>query len=139
MAKTKLIFEPDFDFTMFAISCHYMDYRLGWHINRALNLGLKKEKDYELMGYKGKSDFFSFYKCHNSNKQVDFILISNKGVSSYLLPEQRSFDYFLLVEGYVDDIYKKRILFSLKGIEITLLTTELDPNLLPSKHNLIFE
>lgn len=139
MAKSKLILDIDFDFTMYAISCHYLDYRLCWHINKNLRVQLKKENDYELTKSKRPSDFFSFYKFDNENRQLSYIFISNKGLQSYLIKEHQNFDYFLIVEGYLDEAEQIKILDHIKKIPIVLIATQIDPNTLPSKHNLIFE
>ncbi len=137
--RITLEFDVDLDFYMCAISCHHMDYRLCWNLNKFLGLTLCKKEDYSLNLAKGKSDFYSKYTFRNEVKKLDYTLVSNKGHETYLVKEHPYFDYFLIVDGYTDDDFKLQVLTQIQNIPEVLMGTVLDPNELKSKVNLIFD
>jgi len=139
MGRIVLDIEIELDFYMCAISCHHMDYRLCWNLNKYLGLIMKKQEDYSIKIKGGEHDFYSKYTFTNEIKRIDFTLISNKGKKSFLIKEHPYFDYFLIVEGYTPEETKTQIITQVQNIPEVLMGMELDPNSLPSKVNLLFD
>jgi len=138
---SKIVLKVDFEleFYMCAISCHHMDYRLCWNLNKYLGLHLKKQTDYSLLTGKERTDHYSKYTFRNEIKKIDFTLVSNKGDHSFLVKEHPYFDYFLIVDGYLSSDYQRQILAQVQNIPEVLMGTEIDPNGLNSKLNLVFD
>ncbi len=139
MKKIVLDIDIELDFYMCAISCHQMDYRLCWNLNKFLGLTMKKQTDYELLLQQKKKDYYSMYTYCDAIKKIDFTLVSNKGVQSYLIKEHPYFDYFLIVEGYTSKEKQEQILTQLQNIPDVLMSANINPNHLPSKVNLVFD
>ncbi len=57
---------------------------------------------------------------------------------SYLLPELKNFDYFLMLEGSGDTFNISELEGKLKNLEIIQYLTKIDVSKLKSKENLVF-
>jgi len=126
------------DFILIGIVCHFKDYRLCHHLNKALNIHLQRASDYEIIQTRRKQKlFFSFYKAELKEGEK-YYLFANKTIGGMLLPEQKSMDYFLMVKDYENRVNEEVILASLKAIPLVLGAYVTDFTTLRSRENLIF-
>ena len=139
MAKKKLILDWDYEFLLFAISCHARDYKLCWHLNKALSVQLSKEEDFEIK-FAGSTavSLHSFYSYFDELNRLKYIIIANRSESGFLVEEHKEADYFLVLDGFHETVDKAELLKKLKSSEVILTAFEIDPNNLKSKQNLAF-
>lgn len=139
MNKITLKYEIDLDFLVIAITCPLKDYRLCYYINKYAGLNLEKTDDHETWAPSSTSLFFTKYVYINENTGTEFYLIGNKGAETgYLLPELRGSDYFLIIKEFIDDEDLKNLHKSINSIPDVVVATEIDPEKLKSKENLVF-
>lgn len=123
-----------FDFKLIAISCHLKDYKLCWKLNSRFLLDLKKtESDIEVLIKKNKS-LHPLYVYENPDEFYSMYLIKNRS-EGFLIPEQPNADYFLKLEGEINEV---EILKKLKEIPEILTAYFVDVINLKSRENLIF-
>lgn len=86
-------------------------------INRESWLNLVRET--ELPVYSEKSDslnYFRFFYYQDEDLRSDFCLLCNQSDGLFLLPTQKQFGYFLLVNGAIPDGKVKQLISSIKSI-----------------------
>ncbi len=166
MAKFTLDIEYDFNFTLFALSCHEPDYKLCFAINRALGIDFIREQAIELKTKKQEDQLlFSFFYFEDEEEYLEYNLVSNKSYNAsrilsarkstqpdlfgntepaamaqkaLLIPELPNADYFLIVRSEYDPDTAGSIESKLKQIPFVLNVNIVDVNDLASKKNLIF-
>lgn len=139
MNKVTLKYEIDLNFILIAITCPLKDYRLCYYINKLTALDLRKTDDHETWIGDNTSLYFPKYSYINTTEETEFYLIGNKGCDTgYLLPELRGSDYFLIIKEFIDDIDLKAFYKALNEIPYIVVATEIDPQKLKSKENLVF-
>lgn len=137
--KKKLSIELDYDFLLFAISCHLKDYRVCWALNEVLDIALKKQDDLELYLEAEQRNYFSFYTFYDELRRLKYTVVANRGDKGFLLKEQGHMDYFLVIDGSHDFLDPNKVRVLVQSIRQVLTVVSLDPNILPSKQNLIFD
>ena len=89
-----LDYVEEIDFSVLAINSHAKGYKLCWNINKELQLNFEKVEDQiinnELM--------FSRYFCA-TNKGDEYNIITNRSKKGYLIPDQKSVNYFLIANN----------------------------------------
>ena len=138
MAISRLDFDYDYDFLLFGIRSHMKDYRLCWSLNRQLEIDLAREEDIQLDD-KSEPRLFSFYTFDNEEQRLRYILVANRGEVGYLVNEQKQADYFLVIEGFYDQLNRPEVLDKVRKSPFVLTAFELDPNELKSRQNLLFD
>ena len=136
--RTTLKYELDLDFVLIAITAPLKDYRLCFKINKGLHIELSRVDDLEL-AFKADAEpcYFSRYRFTESNTEVEFNLLANKGTEGFLIPERNKVDYFLLIHNYIDHDDLKEVIAGLNRIPEVAVAAEVDPKKLKSKENLI--
>ncbi len=137
MSKLVLTFEEDYDFSLIGISCHSKDYRLCWEINKALSIDMVRTTDLEI-NKKDKVSTYSFYEFIDEANYLEYYLISNRGNSGYIIPEQKTMDFFLMIKGNISDNHTKESIAKINSLSLVLTSFNVDPNQLKSKQNLLF-
>lgn len=135
---SKYILEDDFieeDFQVIGITCHALDFRLSWAINKELSISLSKEKEVLLETKKAGTASFSNYFFENDELSQGYRLLKNKYNKQMLLPEQKPADYLLIMYG---DVMVNEVLNSLRNINIVLMCFEINVSTLKNKQNLLF-
>ena len=122
----------DLDLTVFAINSHVKDYNLCWHINKALDLNLKKNKG----AITNQEEIFSCFESMLEEKKI--LLVQNKSKKGYLLSEKKKIDYFLIFEPAINLGSRKEFLLKLSESSKILLIFEIDLKLEPQAHRFIF-
>lgn len=157
MAKHVLEIEYDYDFVLIGVSSHDKDYRLCWRLNKELNLKLAIQPSFEIKNKKQKTpSFFSFYLYENKEIFTEYAVIANmseskqgeetenslfgemNGDSDILIPEQKQFNYFVIIRGEMENEEVDEFIRTLKEIENIQTAVRLDVKSLRSKQNLIF-
>lgn len=137
MAKQNLFIKHEFDFILIGLVCHLKDYRLCFSINKGLEMELKKIDHLEIfINKRRETSSYSLYSYEKDDYR-SFYIVSNKGSKSFLIPEQKQLDYFLLIKGITNE-EKKEIIQKLKQIPSILGAYDIDPIPLKSKENLLF-
>ena len=111
----------EIDFSVLAINSHAKGYKLCWNINKELQLNFEKVEDQiinnELM--------FSRYFC-TTNKGDEYNIITNRSKKGYLVPDQKSVNYFLIANNRNWLSEKKEFISKLRENKEVLLVFELD-------------
>mgnify|MGYP003668487567 FL=1 len=137
MPKLTLDLEEDFDFTLIGISCHSKDYRLAYEFNKLLSYEFTRDNDLELR-IKGESSSYAFFSFIDEDNYVEYYLVSNRGSSGKLIPEEKLSDYFLIMKGDTNETTKKQLLTKVNEIQPILKAYLIEVEQLKSKRNLIF-
>ncbi len=138
--KKNIKFEQDFEGVIFGIISQLKDYRLCWHINKQLDLDLRRLNDLEIINRrKNKTAIYSLYKYENEMDKWVVNLVSNKYQGENLIPEMKQADFFLVIRGEVNNDHRQMISSSLKNISDTQLVILIDYATLKSGEYLIFE
>ena len=166
MAKYTLDTELEFNFTLFGLVCHEREYRICSFLNREMGFDFEREKSLEIKIKKWQRCFlFSLFSSVNQENENKVYLISNKSSDSYkeikqekstllsglfdeveqdketryhLIPEKSDMDYFLMMSGDFSSNWVNTLKNNLTASELILNCTEIDPNKLNSKINLLF-
>jgi len=138
--KVTLKYELDLDFVLIAITSPLKDYRLCYFINKVTGLNLHKMTDYEIgMPLPLGVASFSRYADVDEANETEYYLLANRGVEGgMLVPEMRHSDYFLLIRHFIDDEDLTELLDRIVAIAEVVAASEISPQKLKSKENLIF-
>ncbi len=137
--RNKLEVDIEFDFLLVGIYCHQMDYRLSWALNKHFRFEFKKKEDYRIKLSKGIEQSFSHYAYSDEIKKRTYHILSNKSDKGLLAKEYPGIDYFMLIEGYYDDIPQEVLLQDLKKVPFIITCQFLNPDEMISKMNFILE
>lgn len=143
MSKTKkhtisLSFEYSFD--LIGICSHHRDYRLAWNLNDALGLHLiKEEEDFPVYNKKGVIvSYHSRYTYFDEVNKTDFILLKNKSLNQYFVPEKPAIDFFLILNNNLG-VDVEELANKLKNVSSILGVYIVDPEEIPSIENIEFD
>jgi len=135
----KLVYTPDFDFSLIAISTDEPDYRLIWHLNRSLGWQLVKQDNLVLHSPRhGLKKEFSLYACHDELTNVQYHLIANRSQNGYLLNELKNIDFVLKITGELTATSLDKITAQIKAMDVVRACFVINPATVKSRHNLLF-
>ena len=137
MSKLILNLDEDYEFTLIGISCHSKDYRICREINNTLNIDLIRTEDLEI-AKQSTINSHPFYEYIDDDNYLEYYLISNRGNNGFLIPEQKKVDFFLVAKGNISDNHTNDVISKINTLSLVLTSFSIDPNLLKSKHNLLF-
>jgi hypothetical protein len=140
MKKNKLIVEHVYDFELLGIIAPVKDYKMAWVINDTLQMRLVKLDDYKLEFIDGTTLNISQYRYEKENGFVQ--LLKNKSYlfdsnSLYLIPELKTFDYFMLIQDFTFEVDINNYIERLSGSAIIQNVVKLDIDKIKSKENLL--
>ncbi len=152
--KYKLECEIDHDYFLIGIHSVLEDYRLAYFLNHTFDIQLKrKKKNIEFTKKEGSFSNYDYDDATNfcywsliNNKQVKEKKVSKESFNLFeeisntyiLIPEKKSTDYFLKIEGNFSKIEIQTILKKIYGIHRVMTTYQMSPDNLRSKDFLIF-
>ena len=111
----------EFDFVVLAINSHIKAYKLCWNINGSMQLDFEKKDDHNI-----KKDLsFSRY-TYISDDGIEYDLLANRSKKGYLVPNQKSINYFLVVKNDYWEQEKPEFMSKLRNIPDVLLAFEID-------------
>tara|TARA_B110000003_G_scaffold156704_1_gene157161 strand:- start:380 stop:784 length:405 start_codon:yes stop_codon:yes gene_type:complete len=117
-----LRFNEDFelDFLILGINSHIKLYKLCWEINKKLHTSFVKNKNHTI----NKNQEFERFSYTHKNTEITYNIISNVSTTGYLEPNNKSVNYFMIVQG---EIYNtQKTIKKLNQIEDILLVFELN-------------
>lgn len=136
MPKLYLEIPEDYDFSLIGISCHAKNYKLCWEINSKLELDLNRGEDHTVLK-QDMEDRHAIYDYFDEENQVEYYLIENLGTESYLAPELKEADFFLMIKGAYSQL-NTDIKKSLMTSRNVLASFSINPEKLKSRHNFLF-
>ncbi|WP_026957137.1 IPExxxVDY family protein [Algoriphagus vanfongensis] len=140
MKKVKLQIEHTYDFDVLGLVSPVKDYKMAWLINRQLDLDLIKVDDLEIEFLSDPHLKISQYFLSLPHGYVQ--LLKNKALDthhqvSYLIPELKYMDYFLLVQDQTFQISIHTFASELAKNPFVQNVMKLDVSKLKSKENLL--
>ncbi|MEM9052531.1 MAG: IPExxxVDY family protein [Bacteroidota bacterium] len=136
MAKLVLELEEEYAFQAYGIVSTSRSHRLGWTINKALNIDLKRDEDVEIISKTKASRHHALFTFFDENLHIKYRLIENKKGVSIFLPEVKNADYLLILD-YSDELNPEQITTKLRSIKAILLAFEIDLDEIGSKQNIL--
>ena len=91
------------DYNILAIVSHLKDYTLCYHINNELNFDFVKYKDLVFVSTSGTENQYSWYFYNDKVSRTTYYLIANKDEEGFLIPSQKTVDYFLFVNDPINN------------------------------------
>ena len=141
MAKYKLdIEEEEDDFLIIGICSHIKDYRLAWLINQQLTLELIRS-EVDLVNWtspKAKRQSYARFQYYDEQSEIDYYLFSNNAGKIKLLPDQKMFDYFLMIKNNIE-LSLPNLVKELMQIPEVLTAYPINSNQIKHKDNIIFD
>ena len=127
--KTRLMLEcvEEIDFSVLAINSHAKAYKLCWNINKSLKLNFEKKEDHNIK----KELWFARY-TYVCDDEAEYTLLANHSKNGYLIPDQKSVNFFLLIKNDYWQQEKTEFISKLRDVKDILLVFEIDTNL--TKH-----
>lgn len=134
--------EYDCDFALFGLVSSTRDYSLAWGLNRGLRLRFVRQPDFVLNLVQQGPLAFSYYLY--AKESLTLRLFRNRALlpfalpKPFLAPDIREYDYLLHVQGGADELAGVELLDRLTALPAIQYASELDPQELKYKENLIF-
>ena len=121
--KTRFTLEcrEEFDFIVLAINSHIKAYKLCWNINSSMQLDFEKKNDHNI-----KEDLWFSRYTYISDDGIEYDLLANRSKKGYLVPNQKSINYFLVVKNDYWKQDKMDFMSKLRDIPDILLAFEID-------------
>ncbi len=113
--------EQEYEFITLAINSHSKGYKLCWNLNKSFGLNFEMTDNHKVT----EELIFTRYEAKNE-EGTKFNLLSNRSKKGYLIPSQKSVNYFLLISNNNRDNIKDGVLSKLRAINDILLVFELD-------------
>lgn len=121
------------DFSVLAINSHIKAYKLCWNMNKSLQLDFEKKMDHSI---KEELRFARYmYVCDDD---VEYTLLANHSKKGYLIPSQKSVNFFLLIKNENWQNEKIEFISRLRGVKDVLLVFEVETNLIKQADRFIF-
>ena len=111
----------DYDFVVLAINSHSKAYKLCWSLNQAFGLNFETTDNHKI----NDELIFTRYKSENIDGSA-LNLFSNRSKKGYMIPSQKSVNYFLIITKDSWKAEKDEFLSKLRTINDILLVFELE-------------
>ena len=91
--KTRFTLEctEEIGFAVLAINSHIKGYKLCWNINNSMQLNFEKKDDHNI-----KEELWFARYSYICDDGVEYNLLANRSKKGYLIPSQKSVNYFLI-------------------------------------------
>ena len=121
--KTRFTLEcaEELGFSVLAINSHIKAYKLCWNMNNSLQLNFEKKEDHNIKG----DLWFSRY-TYITGDGIEYNLLANRSKKGYLIPAQKSVNFFLVIKNDYWEQEKEEFMSKLKELSDILLVFELD-------------
>ena len=117
----KLDCAHDYEFVVLAINSHIKGYKLCWNINNQLGFNFEMTDAHII----SEDLEFTRYSMRNK-KDAKLDILSNRSKKGFLIPSQKSVNYFLVIKDENWNEIKESFLLKLRAINEILLVFELD-------------
>jgi hypothetical protein len=115
------------DLVFIGIASPLRDYLLSFRLNRKLGYTFRKLPDFVFIPPEKKTACpYSLYYYKNSDRLLDYFLLSNHHPDSKLLPVFKQTDYFLIISGEVNANETEAMIKAVRTIPDILLAYYLD-------------
>ena len=133
--KTRFTLEctEELDFAVLAINSHIKGYKLCWNINNSLQLNFEKKEDHNI-----KDELWFARYSYTCDDGIEYDLLANRSKKGYLIPSQKSVNYFLVIKNDYWIEEKTEFISKLRNINDVLLVFELDTTLIKYIDRFIF-
>jgi hypothetical protein len=133
--KTRFTLEcaEEVDFTVLAINTHIKAYKLCWNINKSLQLNFEKKKDLSI-----KEELWFARYMYVCDDYVEYTLLANRSKNGYLIPSEKSVNFFLLIKNDYWQQEKIEFMRKLRDTKDILLVFEVNINLIKHIDRFIF-
>ena len=121
------------DFALLAINSHIKGYKLCWNINNSLQVNFEKQKDHNI-----KDELWFARYMYICDDGIEYNLLENRSKKGYLIPNQKSINYFLVVKNDYWEQERPEFMSKLRNIPDVLLAFEIDIANLKYIHRFIF-
>lgn len=142
MKKLKLKADYSYNFILIGIISQSKDYTVSWAINRALDIGLKKESDLEVDLKNAEKLTISNFVFENDFRR--FTLLANKMVTEttmtqkLFVPSLGTFDFLLKIEEFEETSDLEMLFTALRRSEKIDSIVKLDVNKIKEKESFLF-
>ena len=109
------------EFSVLAINSHAKGYKLCWNINNFMHMNFEKVEDQTIEN----EMTFSRYK-YSTDENIEYNIVTNRSKKGYLIPDQKSVNYFLIINNQNWAAEKKEFISKLKENKEVLLVFEID-------------
>tara|TARA_B100000768_G_C11254005_1_gene365500 strand:+ start:1076 stop:1486 length:411 start_codon:yes stop_codon:yes gene_type:complete len=113
--------EHNFDFVVLAINSHSKVYKFCWNLNQIDGINFELDKTHKI----NNTVIINRYKSVDS-EGVTINLLSNRSKTGYLIPSQKSVNYFLIISTFDWITIKHDFLINLRALDDVLLAYEFD-------------
>lgn len=140
--KLKLKAAYSYDFHLIGIISQSKDYTVSWAINRALDIGLKKESDLEVDLKNAETLTISNFVFENDFRR--FTLLTNKVLTEttktqkLFVPSLGTFDFLLKIEEFEETSDLEILFTALRRSEKIDSIVKLDVNKIKEKESFLF-
>ena len=110
----------EYDFLVFAINSHSKAYKLCGNLNQSLGLNFEIKDSHKI----NENLYFTRYQSQNLDG-VRFNLIVNRSKNGFMIPSNKSINYFLIIDKKKLIGKKDNVLTKLREINDILLVFEL--------------
>tara|TARA_B110000116_G_scaffold51402_1_gene42968 strand:+ start:212 stop:631 length:420 start_codon:yes stop_codon:yes gene_type:complete len=133
--KTRFILDcvKELDFSVLAINSHTKAYKLCWNLNKYLQLNFEKKEDHSIKEGLWFSRYTSVF-----DDDVAYTLLANRSKNGYLIPSEKSVNFFLLIKNDYWQQEKTKLISKLRDIEDILLVFEVDTSVIKHIDRFIF-
>lgn len=122
---------------LYGIVSQEKPHRIAWLLNKIHPYKFVRVDDYELE-INSKPNAFAQFIFDDEENHTQYVILSNKDESSFLIPELRNFDYLLLIKGAIDFFEDETLKNNIKTIPSIQIIFEVETDKLKSKQNLIY-
>lgn len=138
MSKHRLIVDDDYEFLAFGISCHLKDFRVAWNINKMFHFDLiRGAMVFPDRG--GHNHAYPSFLHRDPDNHLRYLLLSNYSEDFPLIKSLRQYNYFMLVEGYIDIFDSAQFMEQLSHNEAFLFVNPIDNDPLKKFQYALFE
>lgn len=130
-----------YDYHLYGLQTAVPEYTLAWHLNRTLQIDLKKAPDLALGEEIDPSlsvSNFIFTKTHRTFRLLKNRAFSPIEIHAFLLPELRQWNYFLQIHDPSNSLDQQTLLTSIRTLSNIQQATRIEMNSVEHKENLLF-
>jgi hypothetical protein len=125
--KVNMAMEYEENYSIIGISCHKFDYYIAGHLNKNLKLKLTRQPDLPVyISLKSNPVHYPLFQYLKPDDQTALALVPNHCTEGKLFPDQKSFDFFLLIRGRINDELLSKWLLNIKKIPQVLTAHNLN-------------
>lgn len=136
--KLLLDYEDESPYYYLGVSSNIRDYQMVFYLIRNLKLQFKHVEAFRFK--KGTQDLeYALYLYSDDENMVNYYLISNKFNANRLNPDFKHLDFFIILEGDVDDNFVSNLAKMVKQIPQVIFTTPLEATKFEKIQNLRYE